>query len=253
MPVPVISGNNSILAFGIGEEFTFQLTATEQPSSWAIGPSESLPPGVLFDTLRGQFTGSGTSAGIWNLSVTARNTDGTSSPAAFVIGVFDVSSVEISRKVNIDVETLAVTTNDPETATTTTVAMTARYGDDLLLKIGFLRGTTPVNAPLVMAKFAIRADVDLPPFAVSDILAFKKVIETTSSGDSLAYGYIFMSLSDRPELLDHIMALAGESSLIVGEFQLEMLVPSRAAGPETQILTTKPFKIKIYKDIIDPN
>ena len=141
MPIPVISGTQSVLVYGVGQEFVFQLTATESPAEWAIGNSETLPHGVLFDSLRGTFTGAGSASGIWNITAMARNSDGWSAPVAFTLGIFEPASVEVSRPVTIDLETLTVSTADPAAAQTEPVlppaVATARINDDLVWKLNF--------------------------------------------------------------------------------------------------------------------
>ena len=85
----------------------------------------------------------------------ARNSDGWIAPVAFTLGIFEPASVEVSRPVTIDLETLTVLTADPAAAQTEPVlppaVATARINDDLVWKLNFTMSGVAANPPLVMA------------------------------------------------------------------------------------------------------
>lgn len=255
MAVPVISGTQSVLVYGVGQEFLFQLSATNSPSQWTIGNSETLPHGVLFNTLRGTFAGSGTTPGIWNLSVMARNSDGWSAPVAFTLGIFEPAAVEVCRPVSINMDTLAVTAGDPEAAQTEPALVaaitTARINDDLVWKLNFTQGGNSANVPLIMAKFALRGTTG-PAFLKTDALAFRKTTEI--SGTSfVTSAFVYASLANLPRLeswLKDIETDLVQQNNVTCEFELEIETPTRAPGPQTQIITTRPFQMRISTDIV---
>jgi hypothetical protein len=255
MPIPVISGTQSVLVYGVGQEFVFQLTSTESPAEWAIGNSETLPHGVLFDSLRGTFTGAGSASGIWNITAMARNSDGWSAPVAFTLGIFEPASVEVSRPVTLDLETLTVSTADPAAAQTEPVlppaVATARINDDLVWKLNFTMSGVAANPPLVMAKFALRGTTG-PAFLKTDALAFRRVTEIVGT-NFITSAFVYASLAGLPRLESWLKELETDlvrQNNVTCEFELEIETSSRAPGPQTQILTTRPFQMRIATDIV---
>ena len=255
MAVPVISGTQSVLVYGVGQEFLFQLTASNSPSHWAIGNSETLPHGVLFDSLRGTFAGSGTTPGIWNLTVMARNADGWSAPVAITMGIFEPTNVEIYRSAYINMDTLAVAADGPEVAQTDPALVaaitTARINDDLVWKLNFTKNGTTANVPLVMAKFAMRG-TNGPPFMKTDALAFRKTTEIVAT-TFVTSAFVYASLANLPRLESWLKELETDlvrQNNVTCEFELEIETPTRAPGPQTQIITTRPFQMRIATDIV---
>jgi len=304
MAVPVINDNQSVLAYGIGQDFTFQMSATEAPTSWRIGTSDILPPGVFFDVLNGTISGSGTTAGIWSLNVFACNSDGCSIPVLLTIGVFEVGGREVYRDVKVDLDNFSVLPNPFDAAPKVVEGssqvvldeadMTARLNDDLIFRIGFVKlastkktTVTPptgpttssesstsetkitssnnlvtvtvggkevvyemVNAPLIMARFSVRGNVSDPPFIKTDALAFKRTTELVGA-DFVAFNYVYASVSGLA-LESWLSEMEKDLSMdnnVYCEFELEFESPARAPGPKTQIITTKPFVMRVMKDI----
>lgn len=309
MAAPIISGNHTVLAYGLGQDFVFQLVASEQPSAWELGPSDTLPTGVFFDTLRGTFSGSGTTAGIWNITVSARNSDGWSAPVLVTLGIFEVAASEVYRDLKIDLDNFAVLANpfdlesevkgeviDDVDIALAPADISARLNDDLVFRISFARlaraktttttpptGTTTVpststsevkvetvnnfttvvvggkevvyelvNAPLVMARFALRGNVSEPPFLQTDRLAFKRTTELIGGEFQTVY-FIYASLAGLPALESWLSEKESDltsSNNVTCEFELEFKTPRRAPGPDTQIITTKPFTMRVLRDTI---
>lgn len=254
------------MVYGVGQPFTYRLVATNTPFEYAIGNAEPLPPGILFDTLTGTFTGAGTAAGIYNFTVLARNSDGWSSPTSITMGIFEPTINEVFREVTVDVTTWSVVSNDPEAAiaavqnTTETglpaAIFTVRYGDDLFLKVNFAKGTAlpQTNIPLVMAKFAIRGNSGDPPLLQTDELAFRKTTEWNAAGTEIyTSAFIYLSLADAPLLqswLEDREQDVTTQNNVSCEIEFELETPLRAAGPQTQVLTTRPFVVRVIKDTI---
>jgi hypothetical protein len=257
MAVPVISSTQSVLVYGVGQQFTYQLTATNSPFEWGFGSSEAVPTGVFFDTLTGAITGAGTTPGIYNLTVAARNSSGWSVPVSITIGIFEPASGDVTRDVTINTITWAVTASDPVDAVAAAsnssdpsfaaAIIAARYGDDILFKVNF---STAV--PLVMAKFALRGAASDPPFIETDELAFRKI--TTQTGSTFATAaYVYVSLANAPSLASWLEDKETETTMqnnVTCEFELELETPAQTPGPATQIITTRSFLMRVVKDTI---
>jgi hypothetical protein len=74
-PVPVIT--SPLTASGtVGVLFTYQITATNNPTSYGATP---LPPGLNVDTTNGSISGTPTTPGVTNVTISATNQHGTGS------------------------------------------------------------------------------------------------------------------------------------------------------------------------------
>lgn len=182
---PVIEATQSILAYGVGQAFSFQFRASNNPREWLVGPGGVLPAGFLFDSLTGVLSGAGVLAGVWRLPMIAANEGGQSDVVVFTIGIFDVPTREIIKKVLINTLNWSVTMPDPaaavtdlggnstiktteiingatvETTTSSTAKVTlaaavgqARYGDDLILQLAFTESAPATGgAPVAPVEF----------------------------------------------------------------------------------------------------
>jgi hypothetical protein len=72
---PVITSPGTTLQ-SAGGEFSFQITATNSPTSYA---ASGLPPGLVLDTTTGLISGTAVTAGTYNVTVSATNAGGTQS------------------------------------------------------------------------------------------------------------------------------------------------------------------------------
>jgi hypothetical protein len=179
---PVIDSVQSVLAFGVGREFSFQFHASGNPKGWILGPMGVLPPGIVFDSSGGVLSGAGLLPGVWRIPVIAYNDAGQSDPVVYSLGIFDVPAREVVKKVLINTLTWAVTFPDPapavtdqggnstiktteivngvtvETTTTSAAKVTlaasagqVRYGDSITFQLSFTESavstTTPAPAP----------------------------------------------------------------------------------------------------------
>jgi hypothetical protein len=86
-PAPVISTLAGALAGGtVGLAYSATLAATNSPSSWALA-SGSLPNGLTFNPATGTISGTPTTAGTFNFTITATNEGGASTVVAFSITI----------------------------------------------------------------------------------------------------------------------------------------------------------------------
>lgn len=81
--VPTV--NSAAIAAGVTfSPFTYQITATETPTSYA---ASNLPPGLAVNTTTGLISGTPTTTGVYNVTLTASNSSGSSSNFALQITV----------------------------------------------------------------------------------------------------------------------------------------------------------------------
>ena len=252
MAVPVISHViGSALAFGVGQDFVFQLSAENDPVAWRVGAGQSLPPGVAFSTISGTISGAGVAPGIWSLTFIASNADGDSDPETFIIGVYDIGGQKnYSKKALVNTATLAVSFGYPATeikGANNTILMAAaagqvRYGDEVVFRLAFTDGSTSgigasaiyseYTPRIAMARFSMKGNETEAAFFVTPPPAFKKSVEVVA-GDSVATYYIF-----------------GTFANAICEFELEFERPPGASGPLTNRVSTQPFLLRVSRDLI---
>lgn len=80
---PVISGELQNTT-NLGSDFVYQITASNTPTSFGL--TGTLPPGLSFNATTGQITGTSTTVGVWTVTISAINSNGTGS-ALLTIGV----------------------------------------------------------------------------------------------------------------------------------------------------------------------
>jgi len=252
MPVPVISTTTSALSFGVGQDFMFQPSATNSPVSWAISGG-LLPPGVLFSTQSGVFQGSGSIVGVYNILVTATNSDGESTPVEFIFAFFNVPLASYMKNATVNLTTLAVTCEDGSSqGASISFDSFAKYGDDLIWNLKFLSGGNEANPRIAMVKFGIRKDDESPLLMVSDPTSYKNGM-VLEGGLYYPQHLVHMPLMG-DELLNVVMenlSPTGTQADCVGEFQIDFVSPTNASGPLVNRVTTKTFKIRIQRDIAD--
>ena len=267
MSIPIISKVQGVVAYGVGQNFVFQLTATENPRAWRIGAGQSLPPGVIFSPISGTLSGSGAIPGVWGLTFIATNNSGDSDPQTFTIGIYDVGGArDFSKKALINLKTLAVTFDDPATVLTgasNTVLLAAaagqvRYGDDVIFKLVFtdassVAGATlsEVAARLAMARFSMKGNETEAAFFVTSPPAFKKSVEYLSGVYSTTY-YLNAKVSGAAlqSYLGDFENDSGTFANTICEFELEFERPAGASGPLTTRVTTQPFLLRVSRDLI---
>jgi hypothetical protein len=259
MPVPVINQTQSSLTFAVGQPFTFQFVATESPTSWSIGRHEIVPAGFMFNTASGVLTGTAQMPGIWLLTLTATNADGSSAPEVFCIGAFETGVSDLTkakRYLGINTVSWEVSTDDPAPAGGTTLAAAiaqARLGDDLLFQINLLNSdTTPSSLELILAKMSVRAlNSDDEPFFITDEGDFKITVSMVNGAPIQSY-WLYASLNN--QALREFMEDSNPSGLAeinaTCELELFFKKPSVAPGPPLQRITTVPFLMRISEDTI---
>jgi hypothetical protein len=267
---PVISKAQGVVAYGVGQNFIFQLTASGNPRAWRLGAGQSLPPGVVFNPISGTLSGAGVAPGVWGLTFIATNNNGDSAPQTFTIGIYDVGgSREFSKKALINLKTLAVTFEDPASeikgANNAVIAAAAagqvRYGDDIIFKLAFTDGTgagqgasliyNEVAARVVMARFSMKGNETEAAFFVTPPPAFKKSAEYLAGVYSTNY-YLSAKIAGTAlqSYLGDFESDSGTFANALCEFELEFERPAAASGPLTTRVTTQPFLLRVSRDLI---
>jgi hypothetical protein len=256
MATPTISATQTVLAWAVGQEFSFQLIASNSPTAWRVEIGTFLPNGVLFDTTSGRIYGTGTISGVWDVRFIASNADGDSEPILFTIGFFDMPQKrDVSKVATIHMGTWAVTLPDGFAAETPLAAAVGgvRYGDIVTFQLRFieLSGGAEVSPKLLGAKFSIKGlDTD-PVFFVTEDWDYKTTVVFDGSRYTRRY-FVNVSFIDAALLafLGDYEAEGGTRANCLCEFQL---IFSRypGAGPgEINRITTQPFMLRVQRDTI---
>lgn len=263
MPAPVISTTSSALSYGVGQDFVFIPSATNSPITWALEENQVLPAGVFFSPTNGALMGSGRLPGVYSIRMIASNADGDSAPATFILGIFTIPLARYSKKAVIDTTSLKVYCYDgivgagggASVATDTF----AKYGDTLVWKVEFAENvsttgvvTTFTNPAVALIRFGLRKDEESPILMQSDYVAYKGSMVLR---DGLYYPehYVFLPL-EGDALKEAVIENQGADAAfadILGEFEISFVSPENFSGPLSAKISTKTFKIRIAKDIVE--
>jgi hypothetical protein len=264
MAAPVVNPNQSILAYGIGQDFTFRLIADQPVSEWMIDPAQPLPHGLVFHAPSGTLMGAGTVPGIWQLNVSAKNAAGEISQSVpFVLGVFETQEVEVVKKVMINAETWAVSLLDPEAASSTkpAVAGSVRYGDDVVFDLKFFISATNPDAPSVvslpvvprlrMARFSLRGNDTEASFFTTGPAAFRKTTQLIAGLYETKFRlYASLESAELAAWLGEFETESGTEADAFAEFELQFDRPSGAPGPAINKITTQKFLLRVRRDLV---
>jgi len=257
MAAPVVNSNQSILAYGIGQDFTFRFIADQPVAEWSVDSAQPLPHGLMLHAASGTLAGAGTVPGIWQLAVSAKNAAGeVSEPVVFLLGFFETAEVEVAKVVTIRTDTWDVSLPDPVAASTTkpAVAGTVRYGDDVVFDLQFIAPGTPAAAVvprLRMARFSLRGDDTTTSFFTTDSTAFRKTTQLVAGLYETRF-LLYVSL-ESPELATWLSDFETESGTegdAIAEFELEIDRPSGAPGPAINKITTQKFLLRVRRDLV---
>jgi hypothetical protein len=255
MAAPVVNSNQSVLAYGVGQDFSFRFIANQPVSEWMIDPAQPLPHGLVFHAASGAIMGAGTVPGIWQVNVSAKNAAGeVSAPVTFVLGIFEVAEVEVVKKVTIRTDTWAVTLPDPVAAqgTKPAVAGAVRYGDDIVFDIQFLSAAlAPVVPRLRMARFSLRGDDTTTSFFTTDVSAFRKTTQLIAGVYETRFRlYASLESAELATWLSDFETDSGTEGDAFAEFELEIERPSGAPGPAINKITTQKFQLRVRRDLV---
>ena len=184
MPVPVIDPTTSVLSFLKGEFFVYQPAATETPTSWA---AVGLPTGVTINTTTGKISGAATEPGVYNVTLTATNGSGTSTPLFVAIGI-EASDFAADASILLDVDlATGIVTNPGVSSTGDTPAppLYCKRGDKILISVGFKQGGYLQDIPVDQLDLAIKEFEPESLLILSD-----GVFEKLGSYDTARYQFL---------------------------------------------------------------
>lgn len=263
MAAPTITATQTVLAWAVAQEFSFQLIASNTPTAWRVAADTFLPNGVLLDTNSGRLYGAGTIAGVWDVRFIASNSDGDSAPFLFTIGLFDLpQDKDVSKVATIHTDTWAVTFPDAFAAEAPLVAAVGgvRYGDSVTFQMRFVAAAvvsgqaqtvSEVFPKLLSAKFSIKGlDTD-PVFFVTEDWDYKTAVVFDGSQHVRRY-FLNVNFTNAALLafLGDYEAEGGTRANCLCEFQL-LFSRYPGAGPgEINRITTQPFLLRVQRDTI---
>lgn len=171
MAKPVIDSTTSWIYAQRGSPIVYQAAAANTPTSWSCS---TLPDGLTHTS--GKVSGTCTTAGIYNVVITATNADGTSDPlfiliiidtVAYIPGLFIELDVAVNTfRVSLaESDSSSTTTEQTTTATATTGSSEATTtekglfslgkGDKVAFAVGFLKSGEAQIIPVQTIKFGI--------------------------------------------------------------------------------------------------
>jgi len=253
MPAPVISPAQSVIAYAIGQQFEFKISATNSPTLYIIGDNDVLPMGVVFNPFTGVLTGSGCVTGVSTISVTASNADGVSTAVPFHIGIFETPTNEIAKNLVVNTQTWDVAFDDGSTSTTAGVVAPKtyiRYGDDITFKLSFTQNSAVIYPNVISARLSVKGRDTEDAFIVTDSPSYKTTIKVDEGYIRTYYIYCNFSSEALLSYLEENQSDEGTANITLCEIEFIFERPKNSSGPEVNRITTKTFPVSIYRDTI---
>jgi len=265
MATPIITTTQTVLAWAVGQDFYFQLTASGLPTNWRLEPGFFLPNGVTFGPSNGLISGSATVAGVWDLKFIASNADGDSAPVLITLGIFDLPQrKDVSKVVEIDTETWGVSFSDPFVASTSPVLSAAaggvRYEDVVTFDLRFTEPSvaTPgvlatkvhVFPKLRLARFSIKGTDSDPVFFVTDEWDFNSTIVYDGAYKKRYFVNVYFSNDSLLAFLNDYETETGTVANCICEFEFIFdRNPAAGVGLINRI-TTQAFLLRLQRDTV---
>ena len=248
MAIPVISTTTSVLGYRKGQYFEYQMQATNSPTAWT---ANGLPSGMTISAT-GLVSGAATAAGVYLFRVIATNATGPSLPLEVAMGIEDTNYNDgIGIEVNIDLRSGAVAVPGITPASgqnASQAVMYLKYGDKVLLDLGFLKGEELQSMALASIIMNIR-EFD----GESVLVQSNGALEIIGTSDRPRYR-ILVDL-DTPELLNALGNYQADyqtsfDAIAEIEWRVDYLEPG--ALTDELIRSSKTFRIAIDRDLV-PN
>lgn len=248
MAIPVISTTTSVLGYRKGQYFEYQMQATNSPTSFT---ESGLPSGMTISA-SGLVSGAATAAGVYLFRVIATNATGPSLPLEIAMGIEETNYNDgIGLDVNIDLISGKVTVPGFTPATgeyDSQAQMCLKYGDKVLLDLGYLKGEELQSLALASIIINIR---EFDGEAV--LIQSNGALEIIGTTDRPRYR-ILVDL-ETPELLNALGNYEGDFQTSFNAIaEIEWRVDYLDAGALTDelIRSSKTFRIAIDRDLV-PN
>ena len=247
MAIPVISNTTSVLGFRRNQDFAYQPYATNTPASWA---ATGLPAVVTINVTTGLISGAATVPGVYVVSLTATNGDGTSAPQQIAIGIEDGPLNDgIGIELNVDVRTGYVAASGQSQPDPDKAILFAKRGDTLFLDVGFWRGDVLQDLPIAEIKFQMRE------FDGETVLVTSNgLIEDIGTSDAPRYRIaVDFSGTELDGVLGGYEGDLRTGFLAIAELQWIIMHGSPALPePTTAVRTSQTFRVYLQRDLI-PN
>ena len=235
---PIINETSSVLGFAQWQEFTFQPTALNAPTSWT---ASTLPPGVTIDGVTGAISGAAELPGVYVVAVRAHNADGASNPVIFTFGIEATSGDPTANAVDLrfDLGTRLVTGYTGQTG----VLFSAKYRDGVLFRIQFERSGAPCVA-LTLTDLKIR----LKQIEDDEVLCESADADYGDESPGVFLVYLALTGDDLAEaLLDYE---GPEKTAFDGLFEIEYIADNPlTVGPASIRGSSQTFKGEIVRDL----
>lgn len=177
---PVITSNLTALG-AVGVEFVAQVSASNSPDSYNVG---ALPPGLSFNSTLAQITGTPTTAGTYNVSISANNSSGTGDPVTLVITIDPsgpvpsiTSAATVTAPLNSALSYQIVATQSP----TSYAASGLPVGMSLNTTSGLISGTPTVGGISSATLTASNGNGSSSTFTLTFVLGPVAVVNSESS------------------------------------------------------------------------
>lgn len=178
---PEISSDLTAIGAVGDNSFTYTVAASNQPTSFNVG---TLPPGLTYSSGTAQITGTPTTAGTYNVSLSANNATGTGSTVTLVVTIQPsgpVPAIDSNASVTADVNT---TFSYQITATNNPTGFTASglpVGLSLNTTSGLISGTPTVAGVSTATLTASNGNGSSANFTLTFILGPVSVINSSAS------------------------------------------------------------------------
>lgn len=263
MATPTITATQTVLAWAVGQEFSFQFIASDEPTAWRVANGFFLPNGVLLDATAGKIYGAGTIAGVWDIKIIASNEDGDSAPMLFTLGIFDLpQKKDVSKIASINTNTWQVTFPDPFAAEETMAAADGgvRYGDLVTFMLVFVEPVSgsgqassmkEVYPRLQAARFSIKGLDTEAAFFVTEDWSYRSAVVFDGSQYIRRY-FVNVDFTDSAlfSFLGDYEADSGTSANCLCEFELIFSRYPGAGLNEINRMTTRPFLLRVHRDTV---
>ncbi len=262
MSAPVINTTTSILEYLQWQSWEFQPYASNSPTGWICSP---LPPGLTIDTPTGLISGAATKPGVFNVALTALNSDGASDALNIAIGIEASTAIPPVDAVElvVDLGTSEVSTPTPSArkvdriikaadGSTTTESISPLFwlklNDKKLVHVRYVKGG--VTSAIVLATLALSAKVREP----EGVLVSSSTFAQADTGENTFYrmevGCTGTALTN--ELAD---SADDDGTDIASLMELQwtwanVLTPK--VGPDTLLSSSLYFWVGIQRDLNTP-
>jgi hypothetical protein len=134
MPAPVIDETTNVLAYRMGELWSYQPAASNTPTAWTC---DGLPDGVTINGTTGKITGPATEPGFFNCTLKASNNGGVDISAPLFLPIaIEAADYALDGSIDLDFDLGTGKITNPNAGNGDPI-LYAKRGDTLILSIGF--------------------------------------------------------------------------------------------------------------------